>query len=97
MYLQWIGIIGGTGTTLSFLPQVLRVFRSTSIDGLSPSMLIIHLTGVSAWALYGFLKKDYILVTTNSIAGCLVTSILIRYGFLMRTAPAPAPDIILPV
>ena len=86
MYLQWIGAIGGAGTTISFIPQVLRVFRLESIDGLSPYMLVIHLAGVSCWAVYGTLKKDYILVTTNSIAAFLVSTILVKYRLLRRSS-----------
>lgn len=61
------GIIAGIGTTFSFAPQVYHVFHSNKTDGLSPYMILIHFTGLSFWVIYGFFKKDFIIIFFNLI------------------------------
>jgi uncharacterized protein with PQ loop repeat len=86
MLSKWFGIMGGLGTTTSFFPQVLKSLRSSSIE-VSPLMLVIHFCGVSSWVVYGFLRKEPILVVTNSIAAVLVGIIGVRYACLCRHKP----------
>lgn len=75
-----LGIIGGVGTTFSFLPQVYRVITDKrSIDGLSPYMLSVHFAGVSCWVAYGILDNDAIITAFNIITVLLLSAIIVRY------------------
>lgn len=73
-----IGIIAGIGTTFSFAPQVIHVFKTNDIKGLSPYMLFIHTTGISSWIWYGFLRDDLIIVGFNVITLIFLTMIILR-------------------
>jgi uncharacterized protein with PQ loop repeat len=76
------GILGGVGTTFSFLPQVIHVYRKPSPEsssGLSPYMLGIHFSGVSSWLLYGILIHDPFVISFNSITLLMVSSIIVKY------------------
>jgi MtN3 and saliva related transmembrane protein len=73
------GIIGALGTTFSFLPQVIRVFKNNSVEGLSPSMILIHFTGVTNWVIYGIFMHDNIIIASNGVTLFLVTLIVGKY------------------
>lgn len=75
-----VGFLAGAGTTFSFLPQLIRVIRQGSAQGLSPSTFMIHTTGVSCWIAYGILARDWIIVLFNSIT-CSLTLIIWAYIF----------------
>ena len=92
MYIKLLGIFGGTGTTVSFLPQVVQIFRSNSTNGLSPYMLLIHFTGVSCWTFYGFFRRDYIVMSTNLISMTFVGTIIVKYIMLTRASKLSNPD-----
>jgi MtN3 and saliva related transmembrane protein len=92
MFIRILGIFGGTGTTLSFLPQVLQIFRSNTTNGLSPYMLLIHLTGVSCWTFYGFFRHDYIVMSTNLISMTFVGTIIVKYIMLTRAPKLSDPN-----
>lgn len=78
-----IGYIAGTGTTLSFVPQVLKVVRTGSTEGMSSIMFVIHLTGVTLWIVYGVLMGDPIVIVYNCISDCLCLVIL---AYFLRDA-----------
>jgi MtN3 and saliva related transmembrane protein len=84
MYSHWTGVfggVGGIGTTFSFVPQVWKVFRSTSKEALSPYMLVIHSVGVSSWIVYGILKDDYYVITFNFLSLFMVQSMLFKIAW----------------
>ena len=89
MFASWFGSIGALGTTFSFLPQVVKMYRSDHVDGISPTMMIVHLLGVSNWIVYGCLRKDYIVVTANSISASLVLMMIIMYGKKQKNGIIP--------
>lgn len=71
-----VGLAAGTGTTVSFLPQVARVFRTRSVADLSPTMFLIHSSGVVLWVAYGVLVGDWIIVGFNVATLCFNAAIL---------------------
>jgi len=62
-----VGFLAGIGTTVSFLPQMIRVIRTRSVADLSVYMFVIHSTGVTLWVSYGFMVGDMIIVLFNCI------------------------------
>ncbi|MBR0758324.1 SemiSWEET transporter [Bradyrhizobium jicamae] len=78
-----IGLAAATCTTLSFLPQVVKAWRSRSTHDISVGMFILQTTGNSFWLLYGAMIGDVPLVVANLITLGLVATILglkLRYG-----------------
>ena len=76
---KYIGIIAGIGTTFSFLPQVFKIYKNPSIEGLSLYMMMVHFTGVSFWITYGIMRNDEIIIGFNSITLVLVFFLIIKY------------------
>jgi MtN3 and saliva related transmembrane protein len=68
--MQWIDYLGIFGTFLSsitFLPQVYKAWKTRSVGDLSAWMLAILMGNVSTWLCYGVIKGDFFIILANSI------------------------------
>ena len=68
----FLGFAAGAMTTLSFVPQVVKTFRTKSANDLSTAMLLFFGTGVFLWLLHGLMMHSAPIIAAN-----LVTLILI--------------------
>lgn len=78
-----IGLAAGTCTTLAFLPQAVKAWRTRSTRDLSLSMFLVFVAGVSLWLAYGLIRGDLPLVAANAVTLLLAGSILVlklRHG-----------------
>jgi MtN3 and saliva related transmembrane protein len=86
MPLDWVAVIGfvaGLCTTLSFLPQAVKIWRSRSARDVSLGMFSVMVTGVALWLLYGILREDLPIIAANTPALGLTGAILylkLRHG-----------------
>jgi MtN3 and saliva related transmembrane protein len=71
----WVGTFAGAMTTLSFLPQVVRVWKRRSAADLSYGYLLAFATGVAAWFIYGLIIRSVPVVVTNIVTLALVLAI----------------------
>jgi MtN3 and saliva related transmembrane protein len=72
-----LGFFAGFLTTVSFLPQVVKTWKSRSASDLSLGMLSIFSVGVMCWLIYGFLLQESPMIFWNSVTLILVLVILI--------------------
>jgi MtN3 and saliva related transmembrane protein len=75
-YYTVIGLIAGFCTTVAFLPQVLKTWKSGSARDLSLGMYSILCTGVILWLIYGIILNDLPIILTNIATLSLALSIL---------------------
>jgi MtN3 and saliva related transmembrane protein len=78
-----LGIFAGTLTTIAFLPQLVRVWRSKSAKDISLAWLVTFTAGVSLWLLYGLLLGQMPIIIANAVTLGLTLVILafkLRYG-----------------
>lgn len=76
-YITALGLLAGTLTTLSFIPQVIKVVKTKSTGDISLIMFIAFTLGVFAWLVYGFLIEDLPVIIANFITLILAATILI--------------------
>ena len=76
-WISYIGIFAGFLTTISFIPQVIKVWRYKSAKDLSAWWLFIFFVGVSSWLVYGFLIIDFPIVIANAATIFLLILIII--------------------
>lgn len=77
--MEWITIIGlmaGSLTTISFLPQAIKTWKSKSAKDISLTMFLCFCLGVILWIIYGLFIKDIPIVVTNVITLILAGTIL---------------------
>ena len=82
-----IGYAAATLTTISFIPQVLKIIIDKDTESISLFMYILFFVGVSLWLVYGVLNDDTPLIIANSITGVLALAILvykIKYDYINK-------------
>lgn len=72
-----VGSAAGALTTVAFIPQVARAWRTRSVQDLSLWMLLAFTTGVALWTLYGFVTSAVPLIVTNGVTFLLALTLLI--------------------
>ncbi len=71
-----IGLIAGFLTTMSFVPQVLKTWRSKSARDLSLVMFLLYCVGVFLWMIYGIWINELPVILWNIITLILASIIL---------------------
>ena len=79
--IQILGLIAGTITSITFLPQVIKIWKTKSAKDLSLMMLLLLMLGVILWLAYGLLVMDAAIIYTNSM---VLTMSLIMLYFKLR-------------
>ena len=64
---DWVGYLGGTMTTLAFLPQVVKTLRTRDTRSISLGMYILFTTGVFLWLLYGLRLHAMPMILANGL------------------------------
>ena len=77
MNYEIIGFIAAILTTSSFLPQLIKVWKTKSSKGVSSLMYFVMLSGVILWGVYGYLIGSKSVLIANIVAGLLQIVILI--------------------
>ncbi len=75
--IEALGFIAAILTTLSFLPQALRIRRQRSAADVSLVMYLMMLTGQVLWLIYGVLFHSPSLIAANVVGISLVGWVLI--------------------
>ncbi|MFH1142009.1 MAG: SemiSWEET family transporter [Chloroflexota bacterium] len=82
-----IGIVAASLTTLGFVPQVVKMWRSKSVLDLSLLTFCQMLVGSSLWLLYGLHLKDPVIVGANVVTGGVLVLALALYHRFSRRKP----------
>jgi MtN3 and saliva related transmembrane protein len=72
-----VGLVAGTLTTISFLPQLLHTLRCKSAKEISYTMLIAFMSGVILWLIYGIFLGALPIILANAVTLGLIITILI--------------------
>ena len=71
-----LGYFAGFLTTVSLVPQVVKTWKTKSVNDFSLGMLLIWLTGILCWVAYGILTNAEPIVVWNMSTLLLAGSIL---------------------
>jgi MtN3 and saliva related transmembrane protein len=74
--LDLIGYGAATLTTLAFIPQTLRSWRTRDLSGVSLGMYGLFTVGVALWLVYGLLLGSMPIVIANTITLALAGTVL---------------------
>ncbi len=81
-YITTLGITAGILTTIAYLPQLIKTWKSKSAGDISWTMLIVLCIGIVLWLAYGFAIHDLPILLANIVTLLLAGVILalkIRY------------------
>jgi MtN3 and saliva related transmembrane protein len=71
-----LGYVAGLITAFTFLPQVLKTWKTKSAKDVSLAMFLIALTNQILWLSFGILRDDPVIIITNALM-LLMTSLMI--------------------
>jgi MtN3 and saliva related transmembrane protein len=72
-----LGLLAGVLTTVAFVPQVLKTWRTRSTHDISLWMFSILVAGIIAWLVYGAVIGDFPLIAANAVTLLLAGTILV--------------------
>ncbi len=76
-WIEALGTFAGIQTTVAFLPQVLKVWRSKSAQDISLATFSIFTSGVIFWLIYGLLVDSFSITAANIVTLFLAASIVV--------------------
>lgn len=71
-----LGLVAGFLTTIAFVPQVVKTWRTKSARDLSLLMFSLFCAGVFLWMIYGFMINELPVILWNIITLMLALIIL---------------------
>ena len=79
---QIIGLAAGVLTASSLIQQVVKTIKEKKADDVSLVMLLILMTGIGLWIVYGIKRDDLPIIATNSFSLLVnVTMIVLRIKY----------------
>ena len=80
--LDVIGSLAGGITTLSYIPQIFRIWKTKSADDVSYGMYICLYIGIGLWTYYGALINAIHMIFANMLCLTFMTVIVyLKYKF----------------
>ncbi len=76
-YIDLFGFLAAILTTIAFLPQLYKTWQTKSADDVSLVMLILFITGLVCWIIYGFKINSIPILIANIITLIFNFSILV--------------------
>ncbi|MBS1556556.1 MAG: SemiSWEET family sugar transporter [Bacteroidota bacterium] len=79
--MNWIEAVGHFGaflTSVTFIPQVYKVWKTRSVGDLSLTMMLIVLLSTLVWLTYAFALMLWPVIIANSIV-CILSLLLIYF------------------
>ena len=74
-----LGLLAGAITSMGFIPQLVRGFRTKKLDDVSYYMPLVLIIGMSLWLFYGMMRKDLSIIVANFIGvGCNITLLTMK-------------------
>lgn len=75
--IEIIGFLAGAFTSISFLPQVIQVWKTRSTKDLSMSMFIVFSAGLILWLIYGITMQQLPIILANGVTLFLALIIIV--------------------
>lgn len=78
-----IGLAAGFLTTISFVPQLLKIWKSKSAEDVSKKMFLAVAAGVALWLVYGIILGEWPIIVWNAVSlvlACAILALKIKFG-----------------
>jgi len=79
-YTEVIGIVAGVLTSISFIPQIVKIRKTKSTKDLSWGMFGVFSFGILLWLIYGLIINQFPVILAN-IVTLTFCGIIIYYKF----------------
>ena len=72
-----VGFVAGFIMIFSFLPQLVRTFKTKRATDISVFMLILQMTCIALWTIYGIFIQSQSLIISNAISFIIVFAVFV--------------------
>ena len=78
-YIDLLGLVAGGVTSIGFIPQLIRGYRTKELDDVSYYMPVVLAIGMFLWFIYGVFVKGFPIIVANAFGiGCCVILLLMK-------------------
>lgn len=85
--IQLLGMAAGSISAITFLPQVIKTWRTKSAGDISLLMFTFATISVLMWLAYGIILRDIPIIYTNSLV-LICSLIMLYFKFRFRKKPS---------
>jgi len=71
-----IGLVAAFCTTVSYIPQIRKIWATGETHDISLKMFLILSAGIALWVVYGVLQGDAVIILANSVSLAFLSAIL---------------------
>jgi MtN3 and saliva related transmembrane protein len=71
-----LGYVAASLTTVAFVPQVIKTWKSKSAKDISLIMFLLFNIGIILWLIYGIVIESMPIILANIVTGILALTIL---------------------
>lgn len=78
-----LGYLAGLITAFTFLPQVIKTWKTKSAKDVSLAMFVIAFSNQILWLAFGILRDDPVIIITNAVMlvmTCVMISLKLKYN-----------------
>ena len=77
--IELIGLIAAFITSIGFLPQIIKGFKTKKLDDISYFMPIVLAIGMTLWLIYGILINSIAIISANIFSiSCSISLIIMK-------------------
>lgn len=74
---SYLGYLAAFCTTIAFIPQAVKIYKSQHTKDISLGMFSLLITGFTLWLWYGILLVSYPIIIANSVTIIIAIYILV--------------------
>ena len=71
-----IGLAAAFCTTISYIPQIRKIWATGETHDISLKMFLILSAGIALWVVYGIMQGDAVIVLANGVSLAFLAAIL---------------------
>ena len=78
-----VGVAAGLCSMVSFVPQIGKILKTKSAEGVSLKMFSVTVTAFVLWTIYGVLLASWPIAVSNLVCLCMAITIVVlrlKYG-----------------
>jgi MtN3 and saliva related transmembrane protein len=90
MLVTLVGSMAATLTTVSFLPQMVKAYKTKKMQDVSPYLMALYASGTTLWLAYGVFLSDWVIILANAFGTAF--NLVLLYMKFAYGRPSSRPD-----
>lgn len=76
IFVTLVGSLAAVLTTGSFVPQLVKAYRTKKMHDVSPYLMALFGSGTTLWLTYGVFREDWVIIGANATGTALNLTLL---------------------